>query len=68
MLLQENFANGGSYGIYNSKVNESVRVAWDILQVIRHEFWKQNESRSNITVDSSVDLSTKDSDKIKCKL
>jgi hypothetical protein len=68
MLLQENFANGGSYGIYNPQVDESARVTYDIVQVIRHEFWKQDETRSNMTVDSSVHLGTKDCDKIKCKL
>lgn len=68
MLLQENFANGGSYGIYNPQVDESARVAYDIVQVIRHEFWKQDETRSNMTVDSSVHLGTKDCNKIKCEL
>ena len=68
MLLQENFANGGSFGIYNPNIDESARVAYDIVQVIRHEFWKQNETRSNMTVDSSVHLGTKDCNKIKCKL
>jgi hypothetical protein len=68
MLLQENFSNGGSFGIYNPDVDESARVAYDIVQVIRHEFWKQDETHSNMTVDSSVHLGTKDCNKIKCKL
>lgn len=68
MLLQEDFINGGSYGIYNPQVDESARVAWDILQVIRHEFWKQAETHSDMTTDSSVHLRTKDCDKIKCQL
>ena len=68
ILLQENFANGESYGIHNPNVDESARVAFDLVKVIRHEFWKKNENRSDITVDSSVNLWTKDCDKIKCKL
>jgi len=36
--------------------------------VIRHEFWKANLNRSELTVDANVDLQTKDGDKIKCKL
>ena len=68
MLLQENFSNGGSFGIYNPNVDENARVAYDIVQVIRHEFWKQDETRSNMTVDSSVHLGTKDCNKIKCEL
>jgi hypothetical protein len=68
MLLQEELPNNGSWGIFNPSVDESCQVAFDIIQVIRHEFWKQNPNRSNITVDSSVHLHCKDSEKIKCKL
>ena len=68
ILLQDQIPNNGSYGIFNPQVDESCRVAWDILQVIRHEFWKANSDRSEITVDSSVHLSTEDSHKIKCEL
>lgn len=68
MLLQEELPNNGSWGIFNPDVDESCRVAFDIVQVIRHEFWKQNPNRSDITVDSSVHLHCADSEKIKCKL
>ena len=68
MLLQEELHNNASYGIYNPNVDESCRIAFDIIQVIRHEYWKANPNRSDITVDSSVHLSTKDSDKVKVKL
>ena len=68
MLLQEELPNQGSWGIFNPDVDESCRVAFDIIQVIRHEFWKQDPDRSNITVDSSVLLHCSGSEKIKCKL
>ncbi len=68
MLLQEELSNNASYGIYNPNVDESCRVAFDIIQVIRHEFWKSNPDRSDITVDSHLHLGTKDSDKIKVEL
>tara|TARA_R110000796_G_scaffold104011_5_gene213534 strand:- start:12 stop:440 length:429 start_codon:yes stop_codon:yes gene_type:complete len=58
----------GNWGIFNPKVDESCREAFDIIQVIRHEFWKRDENRSGITVDSSVHLHCEDSDKIKVKL
>jgi hypothetical protein len=59
----------GSYGIYNQEqVDESSRVAYDLVQVIRHEFWKVNPDRSPHVVMSSVHLSTKDSDQIKVEL
>lgn len=58
----------GSWGIYNKNVDESCRIAFDIVQVIRHEWWKASPDRSNITVDSSVHLGTEDSNKIKCNI
>jgi hypothetical protein len=67
-LLQDKLPYHGSYGIHNPQVDESCRVAYDLIQVIRHEFWKRNPERSTITVDSSVMLWTKDANKIKCKL
>ena len=62
------YGKNGGYGIHSPKVDETCRVAYDLVQVIRHEFWKKNPKRSFITVDSSVNLSTKNSDLIVCKL
>ena len=50
------------------QVDESSTVAYDIVQVIRHEFWKADPDRSPHVVMSSVHLSTKDSDQIKVEL
>jgi hypothetical protein len=58
----------GGWGIGNSKVDETCREAFDLIQVIRHEFWKRNPDRSTMTVDSSVHLYCEDSKKIKCEL
>lgn len=69
MLYNDNsIGRNGGWGIYNTKVDDSCREAFDLIQVIRHEFWKKNPKRSNVTVDSSVHLSCKDSDKIKVEL
>lgn len=70
MLLQEELPNNGSYGIYNPNVDESCRVAFDILQIIRHELWnmQSEDDKMHHTVASSVHLTTKDSNKIKCKI
>ena len=69
ILYNDNsLSKNGSWGIYNPKVDESCREAFDLIQVIRHEFWKKNPKRSSITVDSSVHLHCKDSDKIKVEL
>lgn len=58
----------GSWGIYHPDVDETCRIAYDIEKVIRHEKWKNNPDRSEITVDSYTYLKTKDSDKIKVEL
>lgn len=67
-LLQDKIPYHGSYGIHNPQVDESCRVAFDLIQVIRHEFWKRNPDRSNSTVDSHVMTWTEDGNKIKCQL
>jgi len=60
-----------SWGIYNESVHDSCRMAFDIIQVIRHERWKKNPNRSNVTVDSHIHFSHRkdgSSSKIKCTL
>lgn len=47
-----------SFGIHHPGVDNSCREAFDIIQVIRHEFWKADPERSNITVDSSIHLTS----------
>lgn len=71
LISDPTMPKNGSWGIYNSSVDDSCRQAYDMVQVIRHERWKKNPNRSNATVDSSIHFShTKDdsSNKIKCKL
>jgi hypothetical protein len=68
MLLQEEIPDNGSWGIHNPNADESCRVAYDLVQIIRHEFWKNDPERSNMTVDSSVLLHTKDTHKVKCEI
>lgn len=61
----------GSWGIHNKSVDDSCRIAFDIIQVIRHERWKLNSERSQATVDSHIHFThSKDgsSNKIKCQL
>lgn len=29
-------------------------IAYDLVQVLRHQIWKENENRSSVTVDSNV--------------
>jgi hypothetical protein len=69
MLLNDlTLPKNASWGIYNPDVDESCRIAYDLIQVIRHEFWKANPDRNENVVMSSVNLSTKDSNKIKVEL
>ena len=57
-LMFTNFGLRGHLGIYNNDIDDSCRQAFDIHQVIRHEFWKENPNRSDITVDSSIHYSS----------
>lgn len=72
MLIRDPLmTRNGSWGIYNENVDDSCRIAFDIIQVIRHERWKKNPNRSTSTVDSHIHFShTKDksSKQIQCKL
>lgn len=69
MLLNDpTLPKNASFGIYSPDVDESCRVAYDLVQVIRHEFWLADPDRSEHVVSSSVHLTTKDSNKIKVKL
>lgn len=72
LLIQDpTMPQHGSWGIYNESVDDTCRIAFDIVQVIRHERWKRNPKRSDMTVDSHIHFShTKDSssNKIKCEM
>lgn len=68
MILDTNHGMYGSWGIYNPNVDESCRVAYDILQVIRHTFYKHQTDKPYNSVASSTHLTTKDSDKIKVEI
>lgn len=65
---QDTLGKNGSWGIHNPNVDDSCRDAFDLIQVIRHEFWKGDPNRSSITVDSSVHLADKKNSNIKVEL
>jgi len=55
MLIQDtSMGQHGSWGIHHPKVDDSCREAFDLIQVIRHEFWKANPNSSSNTVDSHI--------------
>lgn len=65
----ESYGPNVNMGIHNPNVDESCRQAFDLLQVIRHEFWKNNVDRSNMTVDSHIHFtSRKNSNNIKVEI
>lgn len=49
------YSTNQSLGIHHPMVPEC-REAFDIIQVIRHEFWKENDNKSNVSVASSISL------------
>lgn len=66
MTNDPTFSPNQSLGIHNEQVKEC-REAFDIIQVIRHEFWKEDPNHSTATVDSSVHL-TSDKTLVEVKL
>jgi hypothetical protein len=69
MLLGDlKLPKNASWGIHNPDVDDSCRDAYDLIQVIRHEFWKRDPDRSNITVDSSVHLTNSKNSNIEVEL
>ena len=67
---EEHYIGGNaSQGIHHPKVDNSCREAFDIIQIIRHEFWKADPTRSSMTVDSSIHLtSSKNTRNIKVQI
>jgi hypothetical protein len=72
LLIQDpTMPQHGSWGIYNESVDDTCRIAFDIVQVIRHERWKRNSKRSDVTVDSHIHFSHRkdnSSDSIRCEM
>lgn len=72
MLINDPTMSGnGSWGIHHPSAHDSTRIAFDIVQVIRHEYWKKNPNRSNMTVDSHIHFTHRkdnSSNQIKCEL
>ena len=69
MLYNNNSLDrNGSWGIHNPNVDDSCRDAFDLVQVIRHEFWKRDPNRSDITVDSHIYLTGKNTRNIEVEL
>ena len=48
------YSANASYGIGRSNEGEHNMIAYDMIQVIRHEYWKVNQYHSSLTVDSYV--------------
>lgn len=65
---EDSIGKNGSWGIHHPNVDDSCRDAYDLIQVIRHEFWKQNPDRSSATVDSSVHLTDSKNSNIEVEL
>ena len=57
-ITGEIFGRSGSLGIHNDDTDASCREAFDIIQVIRHEFWKENPDSRISTVDANISLIT----------
>ena len=69
-LFDISYGLNGSQGIHSTKIDDTNRLAFDIKQVIRHEFWKCEPNRSSMTVDSHIHFTSTDGEscKIKCEV
>lgn len=56
ILFDMNYGLNGSYGINSDKVSDYARLAQDIIEVMRHETWKNNPERMEGTIDSHITL------------
>jgi DNA modification methylase len=65
---QQSATKNGGWGINHYNVDDSCRDAFDLVQVIRHEFWKKNPNRSDITVDSHINLTDSKNENVKVEL
>ena len=72
MLINDSqMTQHGSWGIHHPSVDDSCRMAFDMVQVIRHERWKNNPDRNTMTVDSHTHFTHRKDDtsnKIRCEL
>lgn len=72
MLINDSqMSQHGSWGIHHPSVDDSCRMAFDMVQVIRHERWKNNPDRNTMTVDSHTHFTHRkdnSSNKIRCEL
>jgi hypothetical protein len=72
MLINDpEMSQHGSWGIHHPSAHDTCRMAFDLIQVIRHERWKRNPDRSEITVDSHIHFTHRkdgSSNLIKCEL
>ena len=71
LINNPNMTKFGSWGIHHPSAHDTCRMAFDIVQVIRHERWKANPDRSEMTVDSHIHFTHRkdnSSDLIKCIL
>jgi len=66
ILQNSTFPNSASPGIHNGTSIEALE-AFDMVQIVRHEFWKVDPNHSDSTVDSNVSLNT-DNPSIKVEL
>jgi hypothetical protein len=71
MLINDEMSINSSWGIHHPSAHDTCRMAFDIVQVIRHERWKKDPDRSEMTVDSHIHFTHRkdnSSNLIKCEL
>jgi hypothetical protein len=67
-LLCEEIADNSYWGIHNPDADKSCRDAFDLMQVIRHGFWKTQPDRPENTVSSRVNFIDGSNSNFKCQI
>lgn len=67
-LLCEELSHNSYWGINNPDADKTCRDAFDIMQIIRHEFWKSQADRRPHGVSSRINLIDGSNSNFKCQI
>lgn len=67
ILIGKEMPKNASYGIRHKDVHRSSGEAYDMLQIIRHEIWKNDPNRNMAVVSAHVHTET-NVENIKCEI
>lgn len=67
-LLTEELSDHSYWSIHSTSVDKSCKDTFDMLQIIRHELWKNQPNRPNHVISSRVNLIDGSNSNFKCEI